>query len=96
MDPVDETPSERSSTVVDVGKLSDEPWLETPRDPITIQELRAACELVARCYADLAETMTPAGELTATADRTYELGRALTEFGMLCGRYWGDAFDRRT
>lgn len=81
--------------MVDVGEPGDEPWpgpeTRSTREPVSIGELQAACELVARGYADLAVTLVPAGDIHVTAARTYELGRRLTEYGELWERYWEDS-----
>lgn len=63
---------------------------DTPEDgaPVTIQELRAACERVSQGFADLAATMTPAGELIETSRAVYDLGESLVTFGELHDDYW--------
>lgn len=55
---------------------------------VQVHELRVATEAVARDFTALAETLTPAGELSVTGRRATELGTTLRTFGELYERYF--------
>ncbi|GAA1281475.1 hypothetical protein [Saccharothrix xinjiangensis] len=60
-----------------------------PRGPrVTTEEMRRACVRTADAFTAVAATMIPEGELAVTADRLYDLGESLREFGTLYGRYF--------
>lgn len=78
--------------MVDVGKLSDEPWPEPQAEPITPEEVRVAAEEVAAGFTAVAATLRWDMAPADTARAMIELGPKLVTFGDLYGRYSEQTF----
>lgn len=78
--------------MVNVGKLSDEPWPEPPIEPITPEEVHTAAQEVAAGFAEVAATLRWDMAPADTARAMIDLGPKLVTFGKLYGRYSEQTF----
>lgn len=78
--------------MVNVGKLSDEPWPKPEVEPVTVEQVRVAADDVADGFRTVAATLRWEKAPADTARALIELGPKLTAFGELYGRHAEQTF----
>lgn len=78
--------------MVNVGKLSDDPWPKPDVPPVTIEQVSTAANDVADSFRAVAATLHWAGDPADTSRAFIELGPKLTAFGDLHGRFMAETY----